>query len=561
MVNIGVDFGSTYTLISVYRNDMNVLETINLDQGSPYIPSVVAFDSNNNFEIGRAGKNRTGKKGVKIYKTFKMVLTENIDSKQLALRGFDSINTPVKITSLFLENILKKLLDSMHEDKIGKLVIGIPEIWSNSKEYFDGKEVLKNICKNFNFVDNVQVVSEPAAASAYFAYNFYMKEKRNFNGNILLIDYGGGTLDITLTNVSGDKLKDNVEIKVLSRTGVGENEEGKIGQAGVAFMETVMEKSILKNESFKDCKSIKYDEKFYKAVDDLESELQTRTEPIEFNFSVYGQDIEKLNDMEFTTIEYMSYEIVVTYGTLLSVYNSIIYDTVDNQLNKMINYMVNENINYKNGEGDKFKIALAGGFGNFYLVKKQIYDKFAIGTNDRRTTGIVKNESDCIKAISLGTALLANNIINIINTADFSIGLYSYLSNKLYYNYAIKYKQKIEFEKVYYLTDSNTDKLIFKSLSGGIEKFIVNFSLDDDFAKEATPKKEFINKLKNITKSKHKTFAIGFSMDTSGIISLHICDYNIENDSFDNCERVIELAKFNDLFDEKTFKGVNINEV
>lgn len=64
----------------------------------------------------------------------------------------------------------------------------------------DGISILRDIL--YNDVDvpikNVEVVSEPEAASAYFAYNYEAETSKSFNGYLLLIDYGGGTLDITL---------------------------------------------------------------------------------------------------------------------------------------------------------------------------------------------------------------------------------------------------------------------------------------------------------------------------------------------------------------------------
>ena len=54
-----------------------------------------------------------------------------------------------------------------------------------------------------------------------------------------------------------------------------------------------------------------------------------------------------------------------------------------------------------------FKIALVGGFGNFYLVKRQIADKFKLGNNDRRQENILLDRAGCERAISLGAALLA----------------------------------------------------------------------------------------------------------------------------------------------------------
>ena len=143
------------------------------------------------------------------------------DKKKLAERGFDDENTPEKIASVFIEDVLKKVLDRTHEDKIHTIFVGAPEIWNDDFSTLDGRTAISSICKKLDFVENVQVVSEPAAASAFFAYNFRQMTKKNFEGNILLVDYGGGTLDITLTNVAADD-GDSVEIKVLERTGAGE---------------------------------------------------------------------------------------------------------------------------------------------------------------------------------------------------------------------------------------------------------------------------------------------------------------------------------------------------
>lgn len=37
MFNIGIDFGSTYTTVSAYRNETEKLETVVLGLGTPYI--------------------------------------------------------------------------------------------------------------------------------------------------------------------------------------------------------------------------------------------------------------------------------------------------------------------------------------------------------------------------------------------------------------------------------------------------------------------------------------------------------------------------------------------
>ena len=64
--------------------------------------------------------------------------------------------------------------------------------------------------------------------------------------------------------------------------------------------------------------------------------------------------------------------------------------------------MEEKGIDYGNSSRDTFKVALVGGFGNFYLVKKQVMDLFRFVPGDRRQSDIIRNKSDCEKAISLG---------------------------------------------------------------------------------------------------------------------------------------------------------------
>ena len=61
MVKLGMDFGSTYTIVSVFREDTVVLEVLSLGEGlSPNIPSVVA-KGKGEVTIGFSAKNKTGK--------------------------------------------------------------------------------------------------------------------------------------------------------------------------------------------------------------------------------------------------------------------------------------------------------------------------------------------------------------------------------------------------------------------------------------------------------------------------------------------------------------------
>ena len=205
MLCVGIDFGSTYTTVSIYREESGSPEAQTLSEGgTPFIPSVMTL-SKGQISVGREAKMMSmmgHKKGIQSFRAFKMMLAEE-NEEVLLDRGFSKEFTPETVTENFLENVLKQVLHNVHEERIDHLVVGVPEIWNSTLTTIDGRSRLRDICRSFPFVDKngVQIVSEPAAASAFFAYNFRQMVGENFNGKLLLVDYGGGTLDITLNEV------------------------------------------------------------------------------------------------------------------------------------------------------------------------------------------------------------------------------------------------------------------------------------------------------------------------------------------------------------------------
>lgn len=544
MVNLGIDFGSTYTVVSRYYENRNTPEAISIDGISPYIPSVVSYNSRKNeYKYGKAAKNLTGNRNIKIYKAFKMLLNEQMTPEHLKERGYDDVNTPESIATFFLEKVLKSALTRIGhaDDTIGKLVIGVPEVWGQSFGTFDGRSVIRKICTSFDFVKEVVVVSEPASASAFFAYNYKQQKHENFDGRVLLIDYGGGTLDITLTKVmsQGDKM----EVKVEKRDGAGENTDREIGNAGIKYMEKVVENAILSSEDYSDVESIEYDSDFLKAVDELEEALMSDHETVEDTFRELEYTPDALEDEELMEIEYKDSYITINYKQLNDTYKEIIYDVLEEKLKNLT-----ENVNtYENN----FKIGIVGGFGNFYLVKKQINDMFGISTGDERMEGIIVNQEDRERAISLGAALLANDLISIRRTADFSIGIYAYegRNNEIAKHYAIKYRQDLEYDTIYYAKDTNGNDVPYFTLSGSIDKFLVNFSSDEKKAFGVTPRIELAKKLQNIVNG-HYMMVVGFSVDTTDTITIHIFDYYLETHKRSESEvQSVRLSTIKAMFD------------
>ncbi len=542
MVNFGVDFGSTYTLVSHYRSDRNISEALSLDGISPYIPSVVSYNTRKNeYKYGKSAKNLTGNKNVIIFKAFKMLLNEQMSEENLRKRNYDPENTPEKIASFFLEKVLKSALAKTGDDHIGRLVIGVPEVWGQSLNTFDGRTALSRICRSFDFVDKAEVVSEPAAASAFFAYNYKIISKKNFDGRVLLIDYGGGTLDITLTRVVSKG--DSMEVKVEKRDGAGENIDKEIGNAGIRYMEKVVECAIRRSGLFEDTDKIEYDGSFLRAVDELEEALMSDAETVEDTFKELEFTPDALEDEELLELDYKDECVIVTYKHLKDVYDEIISGVLKEKLEAV----TADTDTYE----DNFKIGIVGGFGNFYLVKKQIFDMFSISSKDERTEGIIVNSEDRERAISLGASLLADGLISIRKTAEFSIGIYAFSAdNTIAKYYAIKYRQELEYDKIYYATDAKGNDVPYYVPNGTIDKFLVNFSDNEDDAFGANPKAELLEKLKNLVDNEMMMATVGFSIDPTESITIHIFDYEWETGKrSEKPVKSIRLSTIKSMFD------------
>lgn len=548
MVNIGIDFGSTYTTISVYRHDTGMVEALTMSS-SPYIPTTVALVGDK-YEYGRAARSVTGKRGVKIFRGFKMLLAEN-DGQLLQSRGYTQEHTPTRVAGRFLEYCLRQMLTVLHESRIDQLVVGVPEIWNQKLSTLDSRTVLRDMLQELDFVEKVQVVSEPAAATAFFAHNFKLSTGREYDGCILLIDYGGGTLDLTLTNVSSSS--GAVEIKVLERTGAGENEDGMIGKAGIVYMESVMAAAIRESGILGD-KPLEIDGRFYRAVDSLEEELQYRTESIEAMFDDCGTDLsnslvrEDLEE-EFTSIDYRGEYIPVSYRLLVEVYDEVIRPVLEEKLALMTEYMDRHDIRYMDRNQEIFKIALVGGFGNYYLVRKQIEETFRFSTMDKRQEHIILNLSDREKSISLGAAMLSAGVVSIRNTAPLAIGFASKdVQGNSWVDYAITYKQDMEDDREYFPLDPATESPIRYLLTrGGISRLVINPSGEPEDAQVMGLQPRFEEQLSAIA-GPMGTAALGFSMDASGVLSLHVHPFPLDRAQPEPQGRRIALAKCSELF-------------
>ena len=210
------------------------------------------------------------------------------------------------------------------------MVVGVPEIWFNDPESVNAREKLRDIVQRNEKVKNVQLVSEPALACAYFIDNYKKNNGKKYVGHLLLIDYGGGTLDIALCNVE-DK-DTSSEITVLHRTGVGSNDDG-VGFGGVLFLETVVDIA-LENAGFA-CDEIIKNNEYYKCLHDLEGALMGDDGEIEDEFSTAYESFENMED-PFARVTYNKENCIITYGMLALAYKNAIHDCLEKNMKSIL---------------------------------------------------------------------------------------------------------------------------------------------------------------------------------------------------------------------------------
>lgn len=428
-MNLGIDFGSTYSMLSYFDNDEKILKAVAPEGDSPHIPSVVCRKSktSDTYVYGTLAKKTSDKKPeLDSYRAFKMLLPVT-DKKKLEQNGYRNGITPRKISRDFLQSQIQTARKRLNVNCFDQITICIPYIWDKDYSTLSGKGILYEICQGLQkegMMRSFRVISEPAAATACVAHKYHTKKGSLFNGWILIVDYGGGTLDITLSKVSTIRRngKDYMEISVEDQAGAGyHHADNRIGDAGIAYMNAVIAQALADEglESPGSDSDLQID--FRNAVDLLEDTLKHDNEDLLDKAAESGNNpaVLEADRDDFMTFSYGDAEDVpVTYSTLARVYNRLIRPLLDQELKKIFNGKMRSALHMSapTDHPADLQIALVGGFGQFILVQQQVCEFFNIGDSDDIDIG----KED---AISHGAALIANGNIALQVRAPASIGI------------------------------------------------------------------------------------------------------------------------------------------
>jgi heat shock protein 1/8 len=209
MVAIGIDLGTTYSCVGVWRD--NRCEIIANDQGNRTTASYVAFSDEERL-IGDGAKNQAAMNPTNTVYDAKRLIGRDYNDPiiQQEKKGFpfivkdDGTNKPVievqykgESKTFHPEEISSMILVKMKETAEAYLGEIVTDAVVTVPAYFnDGQRQATKDAGQIAGLNILRIINEPTAAAIAYGLDNQSKEQ-----NVLIFDLGGGTFDVSLLNI------------------------------------------------------------------------------------------------------------------------------------------------------------------------------------------------------------------------------------------------------------------------------------------------------------------------------------------------------------------------
>lgn len=211
---IGIDLGTTNSCVSIWRN--NNLEIIPDEYGNNTVPSFVGYTKVNKY-VGLDAKNQKELNPKNVFYEFKRLMGKKIDDISVIndkeffnfdmvsdeqnnvnlITDFGQIITPEELSASILIK-LKNMAEKYLKTSVSKAVITVPAYFN------DGQRQATKDAAKIAGLDCIRIINEPTAASLIYGLlnKSVSKKYEDESINVIVYDFGGGTLDISLLTIT-----------------------------------------------------------------------------------------------------------------------------------------------------------------------------------------------------------------------------------------------------------------------------------------------------------------------------------------------------------------------
>ena len=385
---IGLDLGTTFSCIGVYRNGK--VEIIPNKLGDNITPSIVIIGEDLDILVGEETTDFLVKKYDScIYETKRLIgrkfsdkevteemkklsfkiIKSNIDESpkiEIMNNGVPLSYYPVEIASFIIKKMVQSAENYLNTN-ISKLVITVPAYFN------DSQRKLTKQAAELAGIKVLRVINEPTAAA--LAYGF--DKKLEHNEKILVFDLGGGTFDVSIISLIKDE--NNIGQKVFQVLGTS----GDMQLGGKDFDNKLVEFFLNKMDNKEEIQEDKqYMKKLKISCEKIKKDLSNSTEA-----TLTISEFKKPNNNIIFEIKRIEFEDIC----------KDLFDKIDISLNNAL-------INAKLTRNEIDDVILVGGSTKIPKILEKLKQYFPKSN--------INNSQNADEAVAYGATLEAEKIIH-----------------------------------------------------------------------------------------------------------------------------------------------------
>lgn len=193
---IGIDFGTTKTLVSYYDSKNKTPCYVRLGGSIDKMPTTIYVDEDGVWQFGDEADDYRSQSPMRYKRDFKLDLGKNAPVLGAKVNGRIRQYTAKDLTAKFLKHIKDQCEEMVFHETVTSCTVTHPVAFSIAQ-----REELKAAAQEAGF-EHVRLLPEPEAAG----YAYYASGADKHLSKLMVVDWGGGTVDFAMVQFEGNEV-------------------------------------------------------------------------------------------------------------------------------------------------------------------------------------------------------------------------------------------------------------------------------------------------------------------------------------------------------------------